>query len=1017
MVRAMAMRSEPFSLSGPIPRRVADPPVSLADVRPLLRGLNREQRQAVTHGDGPLLVLAGPGTGKTEVITRRVAWLIATKRARPEQVLALTYTDAAAAEMQARVDVLVPYGQADTAIHTFHAFGDRLIREFALERGGNPDARLIGRSEQVLLLREHIFELGLERYRPLADPTRFLGALTELIARAKDEGIRPEEYRAFSEELRAGALAAAESAPDAASREACAALVEEAGGQAEIAAAFTRYQDLLVQEGLLDFSDQVSAAGSLLEERASLRALVQERYRYIVVDELQDANPAQVALLRLVAGEHANVTAVGDDDQAIYAFRGAAVETMVGLGEVYPGLRRIVLRRNYRSRAPILAAAQRLIAHNDPHRLHGRDGVEKALSAARGGTKPQPVRHLAFGTDTDEADGVAGLIADALAHGSRPNDICVLVRTNADARRFLASLKVRGIPWRFSGASGLFAREEVRAVLSLLRAIADPHSSVDLYGVATAHPYRLGGGGLTDIVDRARRLHRSLWDVLQELVDQPGLVRLDAAQRHGVERLVRDLREAIDESHMVAAWDATFRMMKRNGRVAALVVDAERGNDGPLRNVARFFEWLRRQGALLAQDRVAFLVPHLDALLESGGDDVEGTQDPDEAVSVLTIHRAKGLEFRSVYVVGLVDGRFPHPDRRGRLPLPEPLRRRRGGDEQPWAEERRLFYVALTRARDELVLTSSERSDSGRRRRPSPFVAESLDRPAASVDLPGENRGAIDLLTRLDREHSAPAAAAIPAASTGTASPQQHLTLSYTQVDDYTACPLKYRLRHVVRVPTPPHHALVVGNALHQAAAAYHASGMRGHSMDEEQLLDVYRTHWSSEGFLSRAHEDARFAAGEAALRRFVADETREGALPPVAVERPFNVRLGADTVRGRYDRIDQTPAGVVITDYKSSDVRDPKTAVQRARDSLQLQVYALAYQAETGHLPTAMQLRFLETGVVGRVSPSARQLDKARETVERAADGIRNERFDPTPGYLACTYCPFRDICPQSAA
>ena len=211
----MAMRSHPFPAPGPIPERPAQPPVSLDSVRPLLRGLNREQRQAVTHGDGPLLVIAGPGTGKTEVITRRVAWLIATRRARPDQILALTYTDAAAAEMQARVDMLVPYGQADAAIHTFHAFGDRLVREFALEIGRDPDARLIGRAEQVLLLREHLFELGLDRYLSLADPTRVLGALADLFARAKDEGITPAEYRAFADELIAGARAASDAAEDA----------------------------------------------------------------------------------------------------------------------------------------------------------------------------------------------------------------------------------------------------------------------------------------------------------------------------------------------------------------------------------------------------------------------------------------------------------------------------------------------------------------------------------------------------------------------------------------------------------------------------------------------------------------------------------------------------------------------------------------------------------------------------------------------------------------------------------
>src|SRR3954451_12972715 len=257
-------------------RRPSGAPVDLSVVRPLLRGLNREQRRAVTHGEGPLLVIAGPGTGKTEVITRRVAWLIATRRARPDQILALTYTDAAAAEMQARVDVLVPYGQADAAIHTFHAFGDRLVREFALEIGRLPDARLIGRAEQVLVLREHLFELGLDRYLSLADPTRLLGALADLFARAKDEGITPAEYRAFADELIAGARAASERVDDAAVADACGALVDEGSGHLEIAAAFARYQELLEQQGLIDFADQVSLAGKLLADRPAVRALVQD---------------------------------------------------------------------------------------------------------------------------------------------------------------------------------------------------------------------------------------------------------------------------------------------------------------------------------------------------------------------------------------------------------------------------------------------------------------------------------------------------------------------------------------------------------------------------------------------------------------------------------------------------------------------------------------------------------------------------------------------------------------------
>jgi DNA helicase II / ATP-dependent DNA helicase PcrA len=992
-------------------------PVSLETVRPLLRGLNREQRRAVTHGEGPLLVVAGPGTGKTEVITRRIAWLIATKRARPGEILALTFTDKAADEMQGRVDMLVPYGRADAAIHTFHAFGDRLLREFGFELGRTNAPRVIRRAEAVVLLREHLFELGLDRYLPLADPTRFLSALTDLISRAKDEGVSAEEYLAFAAELRAGAEAVLVAAAAPGAREIGEALVQEAAGHAELAAAYERYGQLMVERGLVDFGDQVTLALRLLEDRPAVRAEIHRRYRYLLVDEFQDTNPVQLALVRAIAGERSNVTVVGDDDQAIYTFRGAAVENILGFGASFPALRRVVLRRNYRSRAPILAAAHRLIRHNEPHRLDRRDGVDKTLVPHRRAPRPLPVRYVGYRNASEEADGVATTIARRVASGDAPSDFAILVRTNADAEGFLRSLDHQGVPWRFSGASGLYARREVRDLLAFLRVAANPDSSIDLYAVASGDPYRLGGEGLTALLEAGRRRHRSLWSICTELLEQPGLLRLDRTSRAALERLVTDIRDAVSASHTMPAGDVLYRHLKQNGRLATLIASAERGDDVALRNVARFFEILRAQAPLLAEDRLPFLVPHLGTLVEAGDDPADAdVNEVRDAVSVLTIHKAKGLEFPIVFLVGLAEGRFPIRGRKDRLPLPDALRRTPLAEEEvPWSEERRLCYVAMTRARDELVLSSASESNGGRRRRTSPFVAESLDRlQVLSREDASSALTVAGLVAAL--EPPAPVPASDLGADTSTAS-DRPLSLSYSQLDDYLSCPLRYRLRHVVRVPTPAHHALVLGNALHQAVAAFHLTRMRGRTMAEAELLDVFATHWSSEGFLSREHEEARFASGQAALRRFLQEQLRDGALDPVAVERPFSVRLGRDTVRGRYDRLDETPDGTVITDYKSSDVRDPKKATEKARDSLQLQLYALAHQAETGELPAAVELHFLESGVTGRVTPDPARLEKTRKTLEAAAEGIRAGRFEARPDYFSCGYCPFRDICPSSAA
>jgi DNA helicase-2/ATP-dependent DNA helicase PcrA len=984
----------------------APAPVSLEQVSALLAGLDPAQKRAVRHGDGPLLVVAGPGTGKTHVLSRRVAWLIATKRARPSQILALTFTEKAADEMQERVDLLVPYGYADAAIHTFHAFGDRLIREFAFELGFPSDPRVLSRAESVMLLREHLFELGLDRFRPLGDPTRFLAALVALFGRARDEDVSPAEHRAFAERLKVLADRARSAASGDTEEVAAAALVERAAQQSELATAYARYQELLARNGCLDFGDQLGLALRLLREHPAARAELVERYRYVVVDEFQDTNPAQLELVAQIAGERPNVTVVGDDDQSIYTFRGAALSNVLGFQERFGGARIVVLRRNYRSRAPILDAARRLIRHNDPGRLEVRAGLDKQLLPPRRAGVAVPVGQAAFATVAEEADWVADRIAERLAGGLRPRDVAILVRTNADADPFLRSLNLRGIPWRFSGASGLYARPEVRELLAFVRVVAELESTVDLYALATGEPYGLGGPDLTDLLGLARRHHRSLWWAFREILAQPAVLRLRPATRQSVSRLVADLEAATELAHRKPAGEVLYDHLRRSGRLARLTAADTPAAEQALRNVARFFEIVRSRGRLLPDQRLPFLAAHLDTMIDAGDDPSSVELDDDlDAVAVLTVHKSKGLEFETVFLVGLVEGRFPGRGRRELLPFPDELCRRaiEDFDEAPWAEERRLCYVAMTRAREELFLTHSVEGANGRRRRPSPFIAEALDRPAATAPS-----GLREPLLRVAADDAAPS---IPAA----ASSGGPLELSFSQLDDYLTCPQRYRLRHVLGVPTPAHHALAYGSALHQAVAAFGQRQAKGRPMSEQELLDVFRTHWVSDGFLSREHEEARYAAGEAALRRFRAEQRPEDA--PLAIEQEFSFRLDGDRIRGRFDRIDRTAEGVVITDFKSGDVRDPAKARKKARESLQLAIYALAHEAASGSLPAAVQLHFLDSGVVGRAPLEPRRLEEARRKVRAAADGIRAGRFVARPDQIGCSYCPYRDICPSSAA
>ena len=1027
----------------------------------LLAGLNPEQRRAVVHGPGPLLVVAGAGTGKTQVITRRIAWLIASRAARPAEILALTFTDKAAAEMQVRVDQLVPYGYADTTIATFHAFGDRLIREFALELGLPPDARVLSRPEVVIFLRERLFDFELDAYRPLGDPTRFLAALAGHFSRCKDEDISPAAYLACADRLvgQADQLALAAGRPSAggAQRGAADAAADVAARQLELARAYARYQALLGEAGLIDFGDQVSLALRLLRDSPAARLELQQRYRYILVDEFQDTNPAQAELVALLAEGHRNVTVVGDDDQSIYRFRGAAISNILEFRQRYRRARLVVLRRNYRSRAEILAASHRLVRFNDPDRLEVRAGISKQLRAQRpepvAGRRVPAVRHESFATGSEEADWIAAEIAARVAAGARPRDHAVLVRTNAGADAILRSLNMVGLPWRFSGTSGLYARAEIRLLLAFLRSIADLSSSVDVYGLAASEVYGLHGPDLTAIMTAARRRSRSLWEILEELDRQPGILRISAESRATAARLVADLRAYSELAHERPAGEVLYAFLKGSGLLARLAGAETVAGEEALQNIARFFEIVRGQSALLPDDRTVFVARHLQTLIEARDEPPTVELDAEaDAVAVLTVHKAKGLEFPTVFLAGLVEGRFPASSRREGLQIPDQLLRQTQPEgDHHLQEERRLFYVGMTRARDELILSHAADYGGRRARRVSQFVLEALDLPSAPARLASAEPAApLERLAAFAAVDSPVDALRPP---TG-----EPLSLSFYQVDDYLTCPLKYKFVHVLRVPIAPHHSIVYGAALHRAVQEFHKRHARGEVMSEAELCASFEAAWSNEGFLNRDHEAARLEAGRAALRRFRREQLEPEAVIPAYVERDFAFTLNGDRIRGRWDRVDVEPyasedgqaaqsigmteAGggaaaedrllpdvveptlalmprekVTITDYKSSDVRDPAKARQRARDSLQLTIYAMGWQAMTGRLPDAVQLNFLESGLVGRAGVDERRLVRGRAQIEAAASGIRARDFSAKPDLLGCTYCAFRDICPASVA
>lgn len=972
--------------------RVIDP--SPASEERILEGLSEAQREAVLHGAGPLLIIAGAGTGKTTVLTRRIAHLITSKRALPEEILALTFTEKAAVEMAERVDQLIPWGYSETRISTFHAFGDRLLRDSALDLGLPPQFRVLSRPEGVIFLRERLFRLPLRRFRPLGDPTRHLDALLGLVSRAKDEDVAPDAYVAWACARQAAATTPADT--------------DDAERHAEVAAFYATYQQLLLEAGAVDFGDQIHLALRLLRQHPAVLQRVQARHRYVLVDEFQDTNHAQLELLRLLAGDaQANITVVGDDDQAIYRWRGAAAANLLAFRTLYPAARQVVLVDNHRSTQAILDTAARLIAYNNPYRLEVVAGIDKRLRSTRsaGGA----VQHLRFDTVSAEADGVAALLAERLQAGFRARDMAVLVRSNADADPFLRALNVKGLPHRFSGSRGLYEREEVRLLVAWLRTLANPDDSVSLFYLAASEVYRLPELDLLRLNHYARRKTRPLLEVLRGLPDNEDLVSVSGAARRAAARLVSELEAAAAELPRRRTGELLYKLLQESGLLQHLSHPASAENEARIKNIARFFDTVKAYGEVAEHDRVPAFVEHLDLLREAGDDPAVAESDPDDdAIQVLTVHKAKGLEFPLVCLVGCAEEKFPVRRRGDALELPAELIRQelQGGDPH-LHEERRLFYVAMTRAKDELVLTSAADYGTTRARKVSRFVVEALDL-ASPAPLPRRS-GALEALARHQAAPAFDPALAAPVPD------DEVLRLSFGQLDDYRTCPLKYRYVHVLRVPLLAHHRVVYGSAMHLAVQTHFRARLAGQELSEDQLVAAFRAAWISEGFLSREHEEQRLMAGEQALRQF---HRRDGAQPvqPTGVEQEFHFWVGRNRVVGRYDLVVASRGHVSILDFKTGEVRDEASARQRVKDSLQLDLYALAHLKTTGRLPDWVALHFLETGLAAGRRPTLEEAAATERVVEESAALVRARVFPARPSYVACASCAFRDICPYTA-
>ena len=626
----------------------------------LLEKLNPEQREAVEHTEGPLLIVAGAGTGKTAVITKKIAYLIEQGLAKPDEILALTFTDKAAGEMEERVDCLLPYGYVDLWISTFHSFCERVLKDRGLEIG-LPEFKLFSETKQWMLLRKNINRFNLDYYRPLGNPTKFLHALLKHFSRAKDELISPEEYLEYAKNLKL----------DGDNAEIVA---YEKKKIIEAADAYYAYNQLLLGQGVLDFGDLINYALRLFKTRPKILDTFRAKFKYILVDEFQDTNFAQYELIKLLSAPKNNLTVVGDDDQSIYRFRGASMSNILTFNKDFPDAKKIVLTKNYRSGQKILDAAYAFIRINDPNRLEVAlgGGLSKKLESQTGA--PGEIELIMEGSLDGEVEAIFHKIQAIKSSNpdSSWDDFAILVRANESVKPFVRQAEFLGVPYQVLTSRGLYGKKIIIEVVAYLKLLDNYRESSSMYRFLLIPIWGLKAEDVADIAYYARKKAISLYEACRHIET----ISRDEGTVKKVKGLIAFLEKMREEAKIKKPSQLFLKFFTETGYLAHLTSlpdSVEKLNNfnylKKLHNKIKEFE-VENDGAL-ARDFIEFL----DLEIESGescGLPASVDEGP-EMIKILTVHAAKGLEFKYVFIANLVNKRFPSVGRSEPIELPKDL--------------------------------------------------------------------------------------------------------------------------------------------------------------------------------------------------------------------------------------------------------------------------------------------------------------------------------------------------------
>ena len=956
------------------------------------------QREAIEHVDGPMLVVAGAGTGKTSVLIHRIARLVHDGYAQPQEILALTYTKNAAAEMRERVCRLLSGGSSVRAA-TFHDYCNTW-----LERAGR-NFGVLDDTDLWIYLRRRIRELRLQYFVRAANVGEFIGDLLNFLSRCHDELVTPEKYAQYVGRLESGELPI----PRVAKSRNQLDDAEVLGRCREIARVFATLERWLHEENKGTFSHMITRAHALLQTDPQLLQQERARTRFILVDEFQDVNFAQVKILAALAGTQGNLFVVGDPDQAIYRFRGASSAAFELFRRQFPAAKRIVLETNRRSTTPILRTAFAVIDKNPEVFARYRDSAlayrRTALQSAReeqamrqgSPLASTPVEFISFvGKDAEGPDVVSTIRELRKKLRCKWSDFAVLYRQHGHREDVVRELADAGIPFAIEGIDASDA-PEVRDLFACLSSVVSTGDDISLFRVAALPQFNVDPEQL-----------RATMRTIDQNARNGGVVPLSSAL-DGVAGGTSVLEVIQETRHEI-------QLKEAKGRQALGIIVRRFHLDisSPALQAALKFveEW--EEKAINKTTDLEELADYLNYFREAHGVIPMPARENDDAVRLMTAHLAKGLEFAHVFILRANANSFPCGFHETLVEFPNDLRDPDSAGERDdktlhTEEERSLFYVAMTRARDSLRIYAKQ--GTGKDKTPAGLVRELLQ----DANLRHWVRSRPAVASQSPIEIFAAASPAAPVASRTAqwldlpAGPGLQDRLSASAVDSYERCPLQFKLERDWKMARKPVAAMQYGAAMHRVLRTFYDAVRLGRPKSNAELIALFRQDLAEAKIHELYQHELYEEQGVAQLKEFLAAARTMDAPQVLHTEEWFEVRIGGTVVTGRIDRIDRATNGrVVIVDYKTGKARDQKDA----DESLQLSLYALAAREKWGYEVDSLVFYNLQENVPVVTQRSGEQLREARDRVIAAAAAIAQGDFQPKPGFH-CGFCAYRSVCP----